>query len=134
VQRNPLIANVFYVCGKIEKWGRGTLDMIKDCQAAGNPIPQYQEVGGAFSLTLPFKEPIRSLQVELANIVEHKLSKRQQQIVNLLQHGPLNRQELMEKMNTLLTDRAMQLELAKLKKMGIITSTGKSSAIIWSLL
>jgi len=61
IQRNPLIANIFYLCGKIERWGRGTLDMIDDCKSAGNPSPKYEEVGGTFSATLFFKEPIRTI-------------------------------------------------------------------------
>ncbi len=61
VLRNPLIAHVFYLCGTIEKWGRGTLDMIKACKKAGNPVPIYEEVGGGFSVTLPFKEPISTV-------------------------------------------------------------------------
>lgn len=61
VLRNPLIAHVFYLCGKIEQWGRGTLDMIKACKAVGNPLPIYEESSGGFSVTLPFKEPIRTV-------------------------------------------------------------------------
>jgi len=61
IPRNPLIANVFYLCGRIERWGRGTLDMIQDCKNAGNPLPIYEESGGSFSLTLPLKEPIRNV-------------------------------------------------------------------------
>ena len=55
IQRNPLIAHVFYLCGMIEKWGRGTVDMMQDCKKAGNPLPKYEEIGGSFSVTLPLK-------------------------------------------------------------------------------
>lgn len=72
IQRNPLIAHIFYLCGKIEKWGRGTLDMIEDCKKVGNPLPIYEEVGGSFSITLPFKEPIRTV-IEL--VESHKLAR-----------------------------------------------------------
>ena len=36
IRRNPLIADVLYVCGMIEQWGRGTLEMIKLCKESGN--------------------------------------------------------------------------------------------------
>lgn len=61
IQRNPRIAHVFYLCGRIEKWGRGTVDMIDDCKKSGNPAPQFEEVGGSFSLTLPLKTPLRTI-------------------------------------------------------------------------
>ena len=59
ILRNPLIAHIFYLCGKIEKWGRGTIDMIEVCKKSGNPQPVYEEIGGSFSVTFPLKEPIR---------------------------------------------------------------------------
>jgi hypothetical protein len=39
----------------------------------------------------------------------------------------------MTKIQTTLTDRSMQLELAKLKDMGLIKPEGKTRAIIWFL-
>lgn len=38
---NPDIANALFRSGYIESWGRGTLNMIKDCLAAGLPEPRY---------------------------------------------------------------------------------------------
>ena len=32
IPHNPLIAYAFYLDRKIERWGRGTLDMIHDCK------------------------------------------------------------------------------------------------------
>ena len=40
---NPLIANVFYRTGIIERWGTGTLNMHAWCVEAGAPAPQYSE-------------------------------------------------------------------------------------------
>lgn len=61
IKRNPLIAKVFYICGKIENWGRGTTNMIKVCKESGVPIPIYEEIGDAFSVTIPLKEPTPSI-------------------------------------------------------------------------
>jgi len=133
IQRNPLIANVFYVCGKIEKWGRGTLDMIKDCKSVGNPIPDYEEIGGVFSITLPFKEPIRTIITEQAQEVII-LTDRQKEILHILKDGPLSRHEITAKMQPQLTDRTMQLELTNLKKMNLIISNSKAKATTWSLI
>ena len=142
MQRNPLIANVFYLCGKIEKdgcvrrslgevGGRGTLDMIKDSTAVKNPLPKYEEIGGTFSITLPFQQSIRGVLLEKIIVKQPKLTKRQQQILNLLKVEPLTRQELIAKMDVPLTDRVMQLEFAKLKDMKLITSEGKANTTIW---
>ena len=130
IQRNPLIANVFYLCGKIEKWGRGTLDMIKDCKYAGNPVPKYEEVGGGFSVTLRFKEPIRNIE-EVQQLAIEKLTDREKEIIYLLQAGPLTRQEIMIKTNSKLTARSMQQQLTKLRSLAIINSRGKGKAIKW---
>ncbi|HEV2916717.1 MAG TPA: ATP-binding protein [Candidatus Babeliales bacterium] len=134
IQRNPLIAHVFYLCGRIEKWGRGTVDMIQECKRVGNPPPKYEEIGGNFSVTLPFQESIRTfITRELPRIDQSTLTDRQKSILALLKAGTLSRQQLMEKMKISLTDRTMQLELAKLMKMGLIKSEGKAKATVWSL-
>lgn len=62
-----------------------------------------------------------------------ELTSRQRQILNALQSGPLNRQQLMEKMHATIKDRAMQLVLSKLKNMRLIKSKGKAKSTIWSL-
>jgi ATP-dependent DNA helicase RecG len=134
VQRNPLIAHVFYVCGKIERWGRGTLDMIKDCKAVGNPLPQYEEVGGGFSVTLPLKEPIRTVVTkETPHADVSRLTERQKEILSILKTEALTRQQLMKKMHEPLTDRTVQRELAKLMEMRFIKSEGKARSVLWSL-
>lgn len=38
---NPDIANALFRSGYIESWGRGTLKMIKECELAGLPKPNY---------------------------------------------------------------------------------------------
>lgn len=133
IQRNPLIAHVFYLCGKIEKWGRGTLDMIQDCKKAGNPAPKYEEVGGSFSVTLPFKTPIRNAVSKLKQVPMQTLTDRQTEILKILKHGPLKMSQIIDKMSIKLTDRMLQRELAKLKNMDLVTSTGRTKSTIWSL-
>ena len=36
---NPIIANVFYRAGIIERWGTGTLNILDWCKENGNPPP-----------------------------------------------------------------------------------------------
>jgi ATP-dependent DNA helicase RecG len=58
VRRNQLIAEVLFVCGMIERWGRGTLEMIEICKKAGNPVPKFEQSTGFFSVSFPFIRPI----------------------------------------------------------------------------
>lgn len=44
---NPIIANVFYRAGIIERWGEGTLNIIDWCEGNGNPVPVWQEQAGS---------------------------------------------------------------------------------------
>ena len=132
VQRNPLIADVFYICGKIEGWGRGTLDMIKDSKLAGNPLPKYEEIGNSFSVTLPLKETMPTIVYE-QKVDLNSLTNRQKEIIEALRKGPLKMPQIMKRMSVALSDRTTQLELAKLRKMGLIKSIGKTKSTMWAL-
>ena len=48
--RNPLIANVFYLAGYIERWGSGTKRIVDLCKEQGLPEPEYKEEQGGFSV------------------------------------------------------------------------------------
>jgi len=131
ILRNPLIAHVFYICGKIEKWGRGTLDMIKDCKNAGNPAPIFEERGGSFSVTLPLREPISRLIIKTKSTI--KLTARQQEIINLLKKGPLSRKQIISALVNPPADRTLQKDLLKLNRHGLIGSQGKARSVLWFL-
>jgi len=134
ILRNPLIAQVFYLCGKIEKWGRGTIEMINDCKKVGNSPPKYEEIGGGFSLTLPLKESINSvIKQQLSDHDLSKLTDRQKKIIEILRQGALTTTQLIKKMRSKLTTRTMQLELVKLRELNLIKSTGKTKATLWLL-
>lgn len=56
--RNPLLANVLYQCGMIERWGRGTLDMVEICRSSGMRSPKFEESTGSFSVTFFLREAV----------------------------------------------------------------------------
>ena len=60
VQRNPIIADVFYKTGLIEKWGRGTNRVIEMSLEAGIAPPKFEEITGAAVVT--FKINVRGPQ------------------------------------------------------------------------
>jgi len=49
--RNQLLSDVFYKAGLIESWGRGTIAILQDCEAAGLPTPQFREAFGGLEVT-----------------------------------------------------------------------------------
>jgi ATP-dependent DNA helicase RecG len=59
IPHNPWIARIFFSCAKMTLWGRGTVEMIRECKAVGNPLPIYEETTSGFLVTFPFKEPIQ---------------------------------------------------------------------------
>ena len=72
---NPIIANVFYRAGIIERWGTGTLNIIDWCAENDNPEPTWQEQAGSVYVTflpailpsvqqVPDKYPTSTRQVE----------------------------------------------------------------------
>lgn len=127
--RNPLIASVLYACTMIERWGRGTQDIIDFCKQAGNPKPTFEETAGNFTVILPLKESIGGRQTKKSN----ELTTRQAEILELLRKSSLNGAEIAEKLPDNPSVRAIQKNLAKLEKAGIIRRTGKARAIIWSI-
>lgn len=48
---NPIIANVFYRAGIIERWGMGTLNIIDWCAENDNPAPAWSEQAGSVYVT-----------------------------------------------------------------------------------
>jgi len=50
--RNPLLADPLFLTRYVEKAGSGILDMIRLCQQAGLPEPEYRQDGGMFVQTL----------------------------------------------------------------------------------
>jgi len=95
---NPIVANVFYRAGIIERWGTGTLNIIDWCAENGNPPPDWSEQAGSVYVTfLPATLPdTPQVGTKLA------LSRNQ---VNIL-HKCINDSMLLELMNlTGRTDR-----------------------------
>jgi len=48
---NPIIANVFYRTGIIERWGMGSLNIIDWCAENGNPKPVWTQQAGSVFVT-----------------------------------------------------------------------------------
>ncbi len=53
---NPIIANVFYRAGIIERWSSGALKILDWCKENGNPQPTWEEQSG--SVYMAFWPPV----------------------------------------------------------------------------
>jgi ATP-dependent DNA helicase RecG len=86
IQRHPIIAEVFYRAGFIEKWGCGTNRVIAQCQETGIVPPEFREVAGFIVVTF-------RVQVELTLQVTPHVAP---QVVALLEAArhPHSREEL----------------------------------------
>jgi len=51
VLRNPLVAQVFYYAGFIERWGSGTTRILELCAGQGLPQPRFEEYSGGVNVT-----------------------------------------------------------------------------------
>jgi len=76
--RNPIIAQVFYLCGMIGRWGRGTQKIVELCVKAGHPEPEFGEQAGSvwvWFLPSGYIAPHR---------VAHDLTERQRDVLQIL--------------------------------------------------
>jgi ATP-dependent DNA helicase RecG len=126
--RNPLIAEVFFRRGLVERWGRGTQKIIELCVLAGHPTPQFLEQAGAVGVRfLPsgYIAPLR---------VAHDLTNRQRLILQILSasaqqtFGNIKRQ-----VNPDIADRTLRDDLLHLKRLLLIDSIGRGRGATWSL-
>jgi ATP-dependent DNA helicase RecG len=51
ILRNPLIAQVFYYAGLIERWGSGTTRILDLCAEQELPVPTFEESSGGVRVT-----------------------------------------------------------------------------------
>ena len=102
--------------------------MIQILKNAGNPRPKYEEMGYVFSITLPFKEPIRNIITEITQNELSKLNSRQQEIISILRSGPKKGSQIAASMHVVSPNRTLQSDLLKLKALGFINSAGTTKS------
>jgi len=127
--RNPIVAQVFYLRGMIERWGRGTQKIVELCVKAGHPEPEFgEQAGSVWVRFLPsgYIAPHR---------VAHDLTGRQREILHVLSGKPsLPLREIRTRINNPPSDRRLREELLHLKKLGLLSSSGHGRGATWSLL
>ena len=127
---NPLIANVFYRRGIIEQWGRGTIKMAELTMSAGLPPPEIEDAGGC--VTVRFR-PGRYVPPQR---VGRDLTERQQAILALLDQADrgLALREIIPLLKLQATRRQVQKDLALLRTLALVVSTGHGLGARWKRL
>jgi len=127
--RNPLIAEVFFRRGLIERWGRGTQRIVELCRTAGQPEPDFEEQAGnvvvRFRLS-QYTPPLRG---------SHDLTDRQRRILQALADG--ERQSFGKIYRRLPGDparRTVQADLRLLRDLGLVASSGRGVSARWWLM
>ena len=126
--RNPLLANVFYLRGLIERWGRGTQKIIELCVKAGHPEPEFEERAGEVIVRfIPsgYVPPHR---------VSHDLSERQRRILHTLRSGTrLRSMEIRFQLSPRPSATVLRDELNFLRSLGLIEGSGHGAGARWWL-
>lgn len=125
--RNPLIAEAFHRTGAVEIWGRGTNRVIEECQRYGIDTPTFAEEGGAVVVT--FRAPIGPGAEHRVKVAPAELGVRAIRILTVLREkGPLGSSALLRELGEPISQRALQNELGRLRRAGLITAMGKGRA------
>ena len=110
VLRNPKIAEVLYYLGYIEKWGTGTLMVIRFCLENGNGEPVF-ESNGTFKVTIHSS----------ANI---QFNETERKILEYLKERKVATRKEIEKLLSVRESTARKY-LENLQKRGLISKVGK---------
>ncbi|GAB5603516.1 helix-turn-helix domain-containing protein [Thermus sp. FJN-A] len=87
VLRNPLLAQVFYFAGIIERWGTGTTRIIQLCREQGLPDPEFQNWQGGVRVFFS-KDPYTPERLRKMGLNERQV----QAVLYVKQHGSLTNQ------------------------------------------
>ena len=118
ILRNPKIAEVLYYLGFIEKWGIGTLMIIKECILNGNGEPVF-ESNGSFKLTI-FSRYFSSLDPVERKIIDY-----------IGEKGVVERREIQEHLK--LAESTVRKYLIKLRLRGLIVKIGRGKRTVYKL-
>lgn len=117
--RNRKIAEMLYYAGLIEKWGGGTLQIIRSCKTADLPDPQFEEKQGGLWLTFPkdvmTEDHLRSLDLNDRQITAVLYAKKNGRVTNS------EYQELCK-----VSKRTASDELGQLEAKGVLEKIGKT--------
>jgi ATP-dependent DNA helicase RecG len=133
---NPLIADVFYRCNLIEKWGRGVPKIISSCKAANDPEPEFITDKLEFKVIFMFPVSISPPVILLDGLHEQypDLTSRQKEIIQMLSGvNELKPKDIIDRLKENTTERTLRRDLTKLRELNIIDTHGSGRTVVWFL-
>ncbi len=126
--RNPILAEVFYRRGLVERWGRGTQKIVELCQAAGHPEPEFEERAGEVVVRFLPSEYFAPLRVS------HDLTDRQREILQALADGDKRAvREIRAALSEVSSARTIGDDLSMLRSLGLVETGGHGRGARWWL-
>lgn len=126
--RNPLLAEVFYRRGLIERWGRGTQKIVSLCVEAGHPEPEFEERTGEVVVRF-----IPSAYIP-PHRISHDLTDRQRRILHVLRDGARHSlDEIRRSVSPALARSTLRDDLLLLRNLHLIRSGGYGRGAFWQL-
>ena len=126
VPKNPLIADHFFLTRLIEKWGTGTVEMIRQCEEWGVPEPEFKDTGTSIVVTFRKSEFSEEFLDSL------NLNERQKKAVEIIKTGKKITRSEYEKMFDI-SERTANRELSDLVKLSIFNKIGKGPNVYYEL-
>ena len=125
--RNPIIANVCFLAGYIDSWGRGTLKIIKACEEYGLPEPTILEKNGGIEVKISI-QTTENIGGQISGQIGGQiggaiggaiLTNRQKELLEIVKNNPkISRNEISKQLG--IAESAIQKHLTILKAQGIL--------------
>lgn len=128
---NPSIANIFYLAGFIENWGRGIEKICYTCKEDGTPQPEYMIHPGDIMIKFTASEE-RIIRTTTHKVVD-KLTGTERAILNLLNEDPAySYAVLADKIG--ISKKTVFLHIKSLKEQGILERIGSDRKGYWKII
>lgn len=134
---NPLIANVFFLAGFIESWGRGFEKIKEECKKTNTPLPKVKVTsGGVMIYCTPSEKYMKSLQ-QLGgyrrDTENDKINDKIKMLLDALKSNPkATIPELSQK--TSISPASVSRYLKQLQEEKIIQRVGSNKTGYWQIL
>lgn len=135
--RNRLMANVYYLAGFIEAWGRGYEKIREAFQTNNLDVPKFEEVRGGFMATIKRERFLRTRGNEfVVEDVVVELTERQKVIYGIIKKSVVEdvvvtAESIADKIKK--STRTVQRELTILKEKKLIRHTGSDKQGRWEI-
>ncbi|MBA7545076.1 hypothetical protein ES705_37439 [subsurface metagenome] len=128
--RNPLIANVFYMAGFIDAWGRGILDILELMGKEELENPEFEETGDSFRIIFnrqvtPQVIPQVTPQVLLTGLEERVLGE-------IKKDNKASRRLIAERLD--IKEDTVKEYINKLKGKGVLKRIGETNKGYWEVI